>query len=293
MTSIQTSVSQNFSVGFPGQLTGMNRNEVDSYVNGEASEAIDFGLAVMRGSLAKEALRASGLDAQLLGITVHTHATNTTGNNQAEPNGPVGVLVKGDVYVQPEVTVAKFDPVYVRVVAAGVEVLGALRNDADGGDAIRLPGAYFYTAGTASEPAWVRLTQDPSQAAVALRDSIALNIANASATADTTLFAYQVPAGRTLVIDSVVYHNDTGLAQDAANFFHLKVQDSGATQVAADWSTETGQEGAIAADTPVALTNGTLANRTFVAGTRINVFLDETGTQTLPAGTFQINARLV
>jgi hypothetical protein len=292
MTSIQTTVTNKFPVGYAGQLTGFTPNRVDSYVNGEASAAIDLGLAVMRGSSAKEVLRASGLNAQLVGITTHSHALNTTGNNEVEANDPVGVLIEGDIYVQPEVTVAKFDPVYVRVVAAGAEVLGALRNDEDGGDAIRLPGAYFYTAGTSSEVAWVRLTRDAVAADVDLGDSINIPVSHIQVTADATQFAYEVPANKTFVVDSVTYYNATGLAEDAANYFHLKVQDAAAAKVAADWSTETGQEGSIAADTPVTLTAGTLANRTFAAGTRINVFLDETGTATLPAGQFQINGRL-
>jgi hypothetical protein len=292
MTSIQTSVSNAFPVGYAGQLTGMVPNRVDSYVNGEASAAIDLGIAVMRGSSAKEVLRASGLEALLVGITTHSHALNTTGNNEVEANDPVGVLIEGDIYVQPEVTVAKFDPVYVRVVAAGAEVLGALRNDEDGGDAIRLPGAYFYTAGTSSTVAWVRLTRDAAAADVDLGDSINIRVDHIQVTADTTLFAYEVPANKTFVVDSVTYYNETGLAQDATNFFNIKVQDSGAAKVAANWSTETGEEGTIAADTPVTMTAGTLANRTFAAGTRINLLLDEGGTATLPIGVVQINGRL-
>jgi hypothetical protein len=60
-----------------------------------------------------------------------------------EANAEVCVVRQGRVAVKPEVDVVAGDPVYVRVTAAGAEKLGALRNDADGGDAILLANAYF------------------------------------------------------------------------------------------------------------------------------------------------------
>ena len=89
------------------------------------------------------------------------------------------------------------------------------------------------------------------------------------------------------------YHNVTGLAADVTNYFNIKVQMSTGPVVAANWSTETGQEGTITADTPADLTLGSLANRTVEGGERLEVFYDETNTAVLPAGTIQITGRLV
>jgi hypothetical protein len=68
----------------------------------------------------------------------------------------VPVMEKGVMYVEPEVDVAAGDPVFVRVTAAGAEVLGALRNDADGGDAVQIQ-AKFEWDGLAGQPTAVRL----------------------------------------------------------------------------------------------------------------------------------------
>jgi len=43
-----------------------------------------------------------------------------------------------DLWIMPEVDMAVTDPVYVRVVAAGAEIPGAIRNTADGTDAVQM-----------------------------------------------------------------------------------------------------------------------------------------------------------
>lgn len=68
----------------------------------------------------------------------------------------VPVMKEGVMWVSPEVAIAEGDPVFVRVVAAGSEVLGALRNDADGSDAVQIQ-ATFETACAANELCAVRL----------------------------------------------------------------------------------------------------------------------------------------
>lgn len=44
----------------------------------------------------------------------------------------------GDLWIMPEVDMAVTDPVYVRVVATGNEIPGAIRNTADGSDAVQM-----------------------------------------------------------------------------------------------------------------------------------------------------------
>lgn len=68
----------------------------------------------------------------------------------------VPVMKQGVMWVRPEVAVAEGDPVFVRVVAAGSEVMGALRIDADGSDAVQIQ-ATFETACAANELCMVRL----------------------------------------------------------------------------------------------------------------------------------------
>lgn len=131
------------------------------------------------------------------------------------------------------------------------------------------------------------IPSDPRRAS-----EVVLTLEHAQVTADTTAKFFKVPAGKKLRIDAVDYINPTGLTNDAANYFALQIR-KGST-VMASWSTLTGAEGAIAADTFVALTlSATDANRVADAGDVLNYNLDETGTQTLPAGRFVIRGRYV
>lgn len=102
-------------------------------------------------------------------------------------------------------------------------------------------------------------------------------------TADTTVKLFTVPAGKRFRLLRAEYINPTGLAQDATNYFTVKVL-AGAT-VMASWSTLTGAQGTIAADTFVDLVNSATDSELIAAAAAvIALFLDETGTASLPAG---------
>ena len=74
-----------------------------------------------------------------------------------EAGASVIVARKGCFSCTVEGAVTKGAPVFVRTTAAGAEVLGALRGDADGGDAIALPGAQFGSTTDGAGLALVRL----------------------------------------------------------------------------------------------------------------------------------------
>lgn len=114
-----------------------------------------------------------------------------------------------------------------------------------------------------------------------------LSFAVAAASADTAIKLFK--GRRRFIIEQVRYVNPTGLAADAANYFDIQVL-IGAT-VAANWSTETGQEGTIAADTFVDLTMATGGDNVGALDAVVSLNLDETGTATLPAGQIQIEGR--
>lgn len=126
-----------------------------------------------------------------------------------------------------------------------------------------------------------------------LQERFLLAFDHVSVTADTTIKLYKVPAGRSLRIDRVSYINPTGLAQDAANTFNIKITDG--TVVIANWDTTTGAQGTLTADTFVELVliADTGSNRTLAADDVLTLFLDETGTATLPAGRIVVEGRLL
>lgn len=122
--------------------------------------------------------------------------------------------------------------------------------------------------------------------------------ATQNTTADRTVKLFKVPAGKNLVIDGVDYINPTGLAADNSNHFEIALK-KGSTKMAA-WSTDgngtnfngDANEGTIAADTFVALTlSETAANLHATGGDVLSLSLDETGTQSLPAGRIVVRGR--
>jgi len=107
--------------------------------------------------------------------------------------------------------------------------------------------------------------------------------------ADTTSKLFKAP--RDMVIDGVDLLSLSGLAEDVSNFFNVKILND--ALVAANWSTETGEEGSIPANQFVSLTLGSLANRSVASGDVISVSFDETGVATLPPGRITIHGRYV
>jgi hypothetical protein len=124
-----------------------------------------------------------------------------------------------------------------------------------------------------------------------LQEPFLLTYDHAQLTATTAVKLFKVPAGRKLRIDAVDYINPTGLAADASNYFALSL--AGNTDIAS-WSTQTGAEGAIAADTFISLVmSATDADCVLSAGDGLEVSFSETGTATLPAGRLVVRGRWV
>lgn len=124
-------------------------------------------------------------------------------------------------------------------------------------------------------------------ASKALGASVSMDYDNASLTADDTVKLFK--AERQFLLEAATYHNETGLVADVTNFMDIQLVETAV--VMANWSTETGQEGTIAADTHVDLTLGTLANRTLAADEVLSVFFEEGGAVTLPAGRLHFEGR--
>lgn len=285
MVTQQTVYGFALGVQPPGLLADGQNTHVESLVNGEAT-AIDFGLGVVLGSTDGEFVRPTTVSGGMYGVLVRTTRTLAGGQVAADCYG--NVAKQGNVWVQPEAAVSRGAQVYMRITATGAEVVGSFRGDSDSGNAIPVD-AIFLDAGTASVPARIMLLPKASSSGQAF----SLSLVNASLTADLEDFLYTVPTGKVLVLDSATYYNATGLAADVSNYFNIKVQLDGGTRVAFNWSTQTSAQGALVADTASALVAGTLANRTFVGGERIDVMFDETGSATLPAGRVVVTGRLI
>ena len=210
------------------------------------------------------------------------------------------VSVSGDAHVsyfvgttsseQLPQTIVLGDPVYCRHTSDGGSntQLGRFRKDADSGRARLVKGARWLRGAASGAVAEMYF----SAAAEAVKsDEQQIVVDHPQVTADTTTKEWKNRSDRYFLIESARYVNPTGLAQDASNTFNLKVLNAAA--VAANWDTTTGQQGTIAADTFVDFVNGSEANRLVAPDGIVSLFLDETGTATLPAGKLIIHGRYV
>ena len=81
-------------------------------------------------------------------------ATHQYGDNDA-----VAIMEFGHMYVLCEGDAVADAPVFARITAEGDEVLGAVRGDADGGDAILVPGTFFDASRTGAGLVEIRRTK--------------------------------------------------------------------------------------------------------------------------------------
>ena len=151
-------------IAFPGLLADLNdSNYVVSRANGEASLALEYGIAVIEGTLDEEMLAVTNAAQPLLGVTVHSHANEVGADdlNLIDPDKMGNVLSHGTIFVQVEDAVVKGDAPFVRVVAGGGgSLLGAFRSDADTASARAMTLARFVTSAGAGGFAVLEFSKD-------------------------------------------------------------------------------------------------------------------------------------
>ena len=111
---------------------------------------------------------------------------------------------------------------------------------------------------------------------------------------DTTFKMFKAP--RAMVIEKVDYHNVTGLAENASNYVTVSLRKA-STDMTVPYTTNSAgpnSPDAIPADTHLDLAmSATPANRKLAEGDVLSLFVDCTGTVTLPAGRVAVTARYV
>jgi len=122
---VQTSYELEHAQGFVGQFADLQLTNVFSKTV-EAS-AIDFGLAVVRGTTDTECKLATATGGSFLGITARTIAgeADTAGDRKYQIDESANILDEGVIYAICEDGCTQGDPVYFRY-AAGTGQLGGL-----------------------------------------------------------------------------------------------------------------------------------------------------------------------
>lgn len=155
---MQTQVDEYMEKGLAGQLGDIGQADVITRINAYG-DTIPFGVFVTKGAAEREAVlpdaSAEVTGTVGLGVTLRSH---TQPQDEGYADGdPMSVIKKGRVWVPVEDAVTAESEAFVRFVAAGAEQLGTFRSDADGTDAVALPGAKFVSDAEAGELALLDL----------------------------------------------------------------------------------------------------------------------------------------
>ncbi len=121
-------------------------------VTNEEAVPLEVGAGVAEGATERGALKLAATSDTFIGVVGHKHRdTEIDGTVGIPADGTGFVVEKGDVWVRVEEAIAIGDAVFVRAVAAGLEVAGDFRTDADGTDAFELTNARWLSASMTGE----------------------------------------------------------------------------------------------------------------------------------------------
>lgn len=138
-------------------------------VQAAAGVNIPLGVVVVRGGADDTAVvpGAAAADDDFLGIVIRNEESEYNpgnyggvgGDDVISAGGVLSVLRQGRAVVEVEDAVTAGGDVFVRTTATGSEQAGAIRSDADGGDAIAMTGARFHTSAGAGGLAVVTINR--------------------------------------------------------------------------------------------------------------------------------------
>ncbi len=122
----------------------------------EASAGLKPGRVVTKGTATRQVrvpvLTGEVTGGVVMGISVYDAGREPGGTNgEYEQYEVVPVLRRGRVWMLAEDAVAEGGAVFVRFTSAGAEEDGRVRSDADGGDAVALPGAVYRSTTTTTD----------------------------------------------------------------------------------------------------------------------------------------------
>lgn len=145
---MQTSVSD-YTVGREGDRASGRPTDVVTRIVQDTNGDIKPGRFVTRGSADKTVVlpdatgevSAAGL---IQGASMYVKGREMGGTAGEFADGdPIPVMRKGEMWMIAEDAVADGGAVFARFVAGAGEELGRVRSDADGSDAVAVPGCFF------------------------------------------------------------------------------------------------------------------------------------------------------
>lgn len=287
----QTDYSTSPAVAFPG-LCGDLKPAYKTHKLNEESVDIPFGVFVVRGTTENKVKLPAAASDEIIGVVESSFWADNQAMSGADgvaaSGGQMSVIEQGTVWVQVEEAVSAGDPVYVRFASDGGSNTqkGKVRKSVDSGRARKVHGAKFAIGAGSGGYAMVDLGALGLESEKLELATVIEHGENADA-GDQVTNIFKTPSDRYFVVTGVDYVNPTGLAAHNDNHALIAIKHGAGPTIAASWNTDgdaVGAEGALTADTTVALTLGTLANRVVPPDTQVFLSVAESGTTTVPAG---------
>lgn len=159
---VQTTYSNAPAAAYAGLLVGGTDHRITTGINKESAASTPFGFAVVYdGSTENGVLNPDATTDKVRGLVVHSHAysqtelgVGTAGAGTAVkgplPGAHIDICEAGEMWVICESGCVAGDPLFIRAVATGAEVEGALRNAADSTDCIDCSDTGKWTSNAAA-----------------------------------------------------------------------------------------------------------------------------------------------
>lgn len=154
----QTSYNIDPAVGYAGQLASTDYSSNAFKVEGSG---VTWGLAVTQGTAADQVKALADATSNVVGFVMQHH----TADGKTPDEDVVNVLHRGELWVTTEDAATAGGSVFVRAVAAGTEVKGAVRASKDSSDTIKLDNVKFKTSAAAGGLAIISVNLPGNQAA--------------------------------------------------------------------------------------------------------------------------------
>ena len=112
--SIQDTYTEGMKAPPPGTLTGSGET-IDSFTGNAETDGIPFGRAVSRGTVATHgdnAVILGGTTALFRGVSIRDVTVKAGNDDEYKEYDNVGVLRKGEIWLEPSVAITAGDPVH-------------------------------------------------------------------------------------------------------------------------------------------------------------------------------------
>lgn len=123
--AVQSTYSERMAAPSPGVIGGSDYDTITGLCESAAPGGIPFGRAVSRGTLSDKGVVLGGALAGFRGVSVKENTLGAEQDKYLPPNN-VGILQRGQIWLEPSVAVASDDPVHYDTTTGIFKISGGI-----------------------------------------------------------------------------------------------------------------------------------------------------------------------